>query len=157
MHKACRFRNHHMIKMLLDANIGDVLQRNMFGKRPLEMPHNDICNDPDIHRVFHHFIHENPYYYGKLIINKEPDYIFVVNRERWTVLEDQLDCINTKYEKKKRDRHEPFGLLHGEHKFIEWKFYRHSQDPDKTGIILIHFSDRILNLKAEEIGMRVQL
>ena len=129
----------------------------MFGKRPLEMPHNDICNDPLIKEVFEDFISENPFYFNKISINKEPDYIFVVDRSRKDVLIDQLDCINTKYEKKKRDRGEDFGLLHGEHKFLEWKEYRHSQDADKLGIILIHFSDRILNLKAEEIGMRVQL
>ena len=121
------------------------------------MPHNDICNDPSIKKVFDDFIYENGWYLNKIIINKEPDYIFEVDRSRKDVLIDQLDCINTKYEKKKRDRGEEFGLLHGEHKFIEWKQYRKSSDPDKTGLILIHFSDRILNLKAEEIGMRVQL
>ena len=77
-----------MIKMLLDANIGDVLQRNHFGKRPLEMPHNDICNDPNIKKVFEEFISENAFYFNKIIINKEPDYIFIVDRSRRDVLID---------------------------------------------------------------------
>ena len=50
-----------------------------------------------------------------------------------------------------------WGLLHGQRKFLDWKEYRLSKDPEKKGLILIHFSDRILNEKAEEIGMRVML
>lgn len=50
-----------------------------------------------------------------------------------------------------------WGLLHGERKFLDWKEYRLSKDPENKGLILVHFSDRILNEKAEEIQMRVIL
>ena len=48
LHKACRFRNPKLIKLLLDKKIGAIDQRNAFGKLPLEMPHNDILNDKRI-------------------------------------------------------------------------------------------------------------
>ena len=52
--------------------------------------------------------------------------MFVVNRKRQDVLTDQLEEINRRYEAKKRDRNDSFGLLHGERKFLDWKEYRHS-------------------------------
>jgi len=45
LHKSCRFRNPKMIKMILAKGVGDIMERNSFGKLPLEMPHNDILND----------------------------------------------------------------------------------------------------------------
>lgn len=41
-------------------------------------------------------------------------------------------------------------------RFLIWKEYKHSSKAD-LGLILVHFSDRILNVKAEEIGMMVHL
>ena len=73
------------------------------------------------------------------------------------MLTDQLEEINRRYEAKKRDRQDPFGLLHGTRKFLDWKEYRHSEAPEEKGLILVFFSDRILNLKAEEIQMTVHL
>ena len=81
--------------------------------------------------------------------------MFVVNQSRKEVLTEQLKAINTRYEDKKRNRADKFGLLHGSRKFLDWKEYRHSEKPEKLGLILVYFSDRILNLKAEEIKMRV--
>ena len=83
--------------------------------------------------------------------------MFVVNWNRKDVLIDQLQAINDSYDAKKRDKADSFGLLHGERKFLDWKEYRHSDDPKNKGLILVHFSDRILNLKAEQIEMRVLL
>ena len=68
-----------------------------------------------------------------------------------------MQAINDEYDKAKRDKGEGFGMLHGENKFISWRKFSHSADPDKTNLILVHFSDRILNRKAEEIGMMVHL
>ena len=86
IHKACRFRNPRMIKMLFDKRIGDIFQRNSFGKLPHEMPHNDILNDPAIKNVFENYIkeHQEEFLANKVTIplNKEPDYIFIVNRSR---------------------------------------------------------------------------
>ena len=48
LHKACRFRNPNMIEMVLKAGIASVTDRNIMGKTPLEMPHNDILNDRKI-------------------------------------------------------------------------------------------------------------
>ena len=67
-----------------------------------------------------------------------------------------MQALNDTYEKAKREDDE-FGLLNGENKFISWKKFCHSADPDRTHLILVHFSDRILNRKAEEIGMMVHL
>lgn len=50
-----------------------------------------------------------------------------------------------------------FGLLKSDRKFLDWKLYRHSQDPDGTRLVLVFFSDRILNHKAEEIEMKVHV
>ena len=53
----------------------------------------------------------------------------------------------------KRDRRVDFGLLEDidqTYKFIIYKEYKHSSKADQ-GLILVHFSDRILNVKAEEI------
>ena len=83
--------------------------------------------------------------------------MFVVNSSRKDVLLEQLEAINDNYERKKRDKADPFGLLHGERKFLDWKEYRHSKFPETKTLILVFFSDRILNLKAEEIGMCVHL
>ena len=157
MHKACRFRNVNMIKMLLDKEIGSLEQRNYLGKLPLEMPHNDILNDLRIRKVFEEYFEKNPHLKGKINLNPEPDYMFVVNLSRKDVLTDQLEAINDNYDAKKRDKEDAFGLLHGTRKFLDWKEYKHSSEPDKKGLILIYFSDRILNMKAEETNMRVHL
>lgn len=90
-------------------------------------------------------------------LDKEPDYMFVVSLKRQDVLTDQLEEINRRYEGKKRDRADPFGLLPGQRKFIDWKEFKHSAAPENKGLILVHFSDRILNMKAEEILMQVHL
>lgn len=45
-----------------------------------------------------------------------------------------------------------FGLLEdedGNSKFLRWSEYIHSAETKGLGLILVHFSDRILNLKAE--------
>ena len=157
MHKACRFRNVNMIKMLLDKEIGSLEQRNYLGKLPLEMPHNDILNDLRIRKVFEEYFEKNPHLKSKINLNPEPDYMFVVNLSRKDVLTDQLEAINDNYDAKKRDKEDAFGLLHGTRKFLDWKEYKHSSEPDKKGLILIYFSDRILNMKAEETNMRVHL
>ena len=54
-------------------------------------------------------------------------------------------------------RKDTFGLLDAKRKYLDYREYKHSQDPENKGLILVYFSDRILNLKAEEIGMRVRL
>lgn len=59
MHKACRFRNAGMIEILLKNGIGDIIQRNLFGRLPLEQPHNDIMNDKKIKLVFESFVDNN--------------------------------------------------------------------------------------------------
>ena len=69
--------------MLLDKNIGSLIQRNIYAKLPHEMPHNEILNDPQINKVFKEHLTIN----GGVLLNsdikipliKEPDYVFVVN------------------------------------------------------------------------------
>ena len=158
MHKACRFRNPKMIEMLLQAEIGRLDQRNIIGRMPLEMPHNDILNDRQIKSLFSNFVQQHGERYKNIVVlNKEPDYMFVVNKDRAEVLTDQLEEINKAQVKRHGKNNDEFGLLHSKRKFIDWKEYRMSTDPDKTSLILVHFSDRILNLKAEDIHMMVQL
>ena len=62
MHKACRFRNASMISMILESGIASISQRNMMGKTPVEMPHNDILNDLQIKQVFEKFLEREPQY-----------------------------------------------------------------------------------------------
>lgn len=92
LHKACRFRNATLIKLLLDKNIGAIDERNAFGKLPLEMPHNDILNDPRIKEVFKNYMAANEKELLEkkvnITLNKEPDYMFVVKWDRKDVLTD---------------------------------------------------------------------
>ena len=61
-----------------------------------------------------------------------------------------------------------YGLLKGyisidvdgnetESSFLAYKVYRKSDAPDTEVLVLVYFSDRILNLKAEEIKLKVHL
>ena len=139
--------------MILNSRIANLEQRNYLGRLPLEMPHNDILNDNKIKKAFEEYLEKNPHLKSKINLNKEPDYMFVVNLSRKEVLTEQLEAINENYEGKKRDRQDSFGLLNNPphtRKFLDWKEYRHSQDPENKGLVLVYFSDRILNLKAEE-------
>ena len=126
------------------------------------MPHNNILNDPEIKSIFEDFIKSRYSQKDKdellevISLRKEPDYMFVVCIDREKVLTDQLETINLKYEKRKRNDLDKFGLLNGVRKFIDYKIYTYSRDL-KYRLILVFFSDRILNLKAEEIGIRVRL
>lgn len=92
MHKACRFRNPRLIKLLLDQKIGDIDRRNSFGKLPLEMPHNDILNDRRIKEVFREYVIANAEELRRkkvhIQLEKEPDYMFVVKWDRKEVLTD---------------------------------------------------------------------
>ena len=101
--------------------------------------------------------------------------MFVVKWDRKEVLTDQLQAIEDHYQTVKRDRSDTFGLLDNpnfvyresddeyedgrekyKNRFLIWKEYKHSSKAD-LGLILVHFSDRILNVKAESIGMMVHL
>ena len=46
------------------------------------MPHNDILNDRRIKAVFDDFLQEHPQMREKIVTEKEPDYMFVVNLKR---------------------------------------------------------------------------
>ena len=89
--------------------------------------------------------------------------MFVVKRTRASVLTDQLDGINESYSKRRLDPKDPeYGLLDGDKKYLSWKMYKKSGEEGKPenqrdSLVLVHFSDRILNYKAEELGMRVHL
>ena len=45
----------------------------------------------------------------------------------------------------------------GTPRFIDWSVYKHSSEDKGLGLILVHFSDRILNMKAEDSQMMVHL
>ena len=40
---------------------------------------------------------------------------------------------------------------------LKWKTFKHSQDPEKKMVVLVSFSDLILNKAAEEQGLLIQL
>ena len=86
LHKACRFRNCNMIRILLESGIADMTKRNYLGKLPLEMPHNDILNDLGIKQVFAEYLEQRPDLKDSVRLEKEPDYMFVVNLKRKEVL-----------------------------------------------------------------------
>ena len=104
-------------------------------------------------------------------MKKEPDFMFVVNAGRGNVLTDQLDAINDNYtENTILDPKDPdYGLLDdikddegNSQRFLSYKIYQKSgedgkKDDDKTDLVLVYFSDRILNKKAEDIKMKVHL
>ena len=104
-------------------------------------------------------------------MKKEPDFMFVVNHGRRDVLLDQLDAINDNYtENTILDPKDPdYGLLdqnedEGEEskRFLSYNIYPKSGETgknsdDRTDLVLVYFSDRILNKKAEDIKMKVHL
>lgn len=64
---------------------------------------------------------------------------------------------------RRRDPKDPdYGLLEGS-KYLDWKVFKKSGEEEKKdenkkqSLVLVHFSDRILNYKAEELGMMVHL
>jgi len=64
----------------------------------------------------------------------EPDYIFRANLNRVFVLEDQLQAL-----------------------CLDYKIYRYSQKPEEECVVLVYFSDDVLNEEAENSRFRVQL
>ena len=92
------------------------------------MPHNDILNDKEINKVFKEYIEASApsEVLQRIPLEKEPDYVFVVNPKRKDVLTSQLEEINNDYEKSKRDMSTNFGLLHGERKYLDYKCYPHT-------------------------------
>ena len=80
----------------------------------------------------------------------------------------QLAAINENYEEQPRDESDDYGLLKGftsvdvdgsekPSVFLAYKVYRKSDAPETQCLVLVYFSDRILNLKAEEIKLKVHL
>ena len=51
LHKALRFRNHKMIRLLMARHVGSLTERNRAGRLPLEIPHNNILVDDKIRRA----------------------------------------------------------------------------------------------------------
>ena len=90
LHKACRFRNHRMIKMIIGMSNNLIKQRNVFGQLPLEMPHNDILNDERIKKIFAAHLNQYADLITHIKLEKEPDYVFVVAKDRIEVLTSQL-------------------------------------------------------------------
>lgn len=80
-----------MLELLLDKEVGDMRQRNNQAKLPFEMPHNDILNAESIKAVVQEYrLRKGAWIENYVVMDKEPDYIFVVNKERINVLTDQL-------------------------------------------------------------------
>ena len=178
MHKAFRFRNDKLVRLLLVKNVGSLLERNQAGRLPLEIPHNQILSDKKMYNAVKESV-PNDFMakHDEIVMRKEPDYMFVVNDSRKDVLLDQLKAIDEKYAlQTKLDPKDPdYGLLddkmereikEGEEvkpmRFLGYSEYKKSgeeglADDKKNSLILVHFSDRILNKKAEDIKMRVHL
>ena len=64
--------------------------------------------------------------------------------------------INKKCSRKRHIRGDNLGQLTSANKFLDYKTYTNTRIVEQE-LILVYFSDRILNIKAEEIGMRVRL
>ena len=45
LHKAFRFRNDKLVKLLLIRKVGSITSRNKMGRLPLEVPHNSVLSD----------------------------------------------------------------------------------------------------------------
>lgn len=63
---------------------------------------------------------------------KDPNYIFIVNSVRAYVLTDQLTALG-----------------------LAFKLFKHSKFPTKKAIVLVYFTDKILNKQAEKDEIRV--
>ena len=51
MHKAFRFRNDKLVRLLLTKKVGSLTTRNQAGRLPLEIPHNNILSDRRLKRA----------------------------------------------------------------------------------------------------------
>ena len=179
LHKAFKFRNDKLVRLLLVKNVGDLLARNHAGRLPLEIPHNSILSDPKVKKAVSESVPNDLIAkHDAIVMKKEPDYMFVVNTARKEVLTDQLKAINKKYtDDTKLDPDDPdYGLLDENEVAIDEESFKEPQpmrflsyneypqsgeekksEDQKSTLILVHFSDRILNKKAEDIKMKVHL
>ena len=98
LHKAFRFRNDKLVRLLLVKNVGNLLARNQAGRLPLEIPHNQILSDKKMYKAVKESV-PNDFMakHDEIVMNKEADYMFVVNDSRKDVLLDQLKAIDEKY------------------------------------------------------------
>ena len=68
-----------------------------------------------------------------------------------------MEALNRKYSEKRRDPSDlDYGLLDGERQYLDYKIYAKTGAGEQS-LVLVHFSDRILNFKAEELKLRVHL
>ena len=89
LHKAFRFRNHKLVKLLLTKKVGSLLVRNKMGRLPLEIPHNNILSDPNLKKAVTETVPADVISkHDEIQMTKEPDYMFVISRTRMTVLTD---------------------------------------------------------------------
>ena len=51
LHKAFRFRNARLVRLLLTKKVGSLTTRNQAGRLPLEIPHNSILSDKDLKKA----------------------------------------------------------------------------------------------------------
>lgn len=65
---------------------------------------------------------------------RDPNYIFVANSNRCYVLTDQLEALGLSY-----------------------KTFKHSREPTKKTMVLVYFTDKLLNKQAEKDGLRISL
>ena len=101
LHKAFKFRNDKLVRLLLVKGVGDLLARNHAGRLPLEIPHNSILSDPKMKKaVMESVPNELIAKHDAIVMKKEPDYMFVVNTARKDVLLDQLAAIDRAYNEK---------------------------------------------------------
>ena len=93
LHKAFRYRKLDIIKKMFEYQIGDLRQRNVLGKTPLEIPHNDPLVDVELKDMVRQELGPIEKEDG-ISLEKEPDYIFECPLSRVAIIEDQLDAIN---------------------------------------------------------------
>ena len=118
LHFAFRSKKPATIDLVIRAGFGELDHRNYQGKTPKESTHNVILME-DTKKLLEAFdpTSQRP---------REPNYVFIVNAKRVSVLTDQL--VNSLR--------------------LTVKVFKHIKEPHKKAVVLVFFEDEILNREA---------
>lgn len=128
------------VVMLLKDKINNGVDGEKFGKpdklnrrglRGVDMPHNIPYGLDD---------------------SREADYLIVIDKARKNIVEKLIELTNQKYKNQ-------FGNKTSleSNEAMEYKIFDYSKKPDKQSILIIYFSDELLDYYADELELKVSL
>ena len=129
LHFAFRTKRVNTLDLIIRAGYGDIDHRNLLGKTPKETTHNQQV-DKATRNLLMQFDPTSQR-------QRDADYLFVADASRVDVLIDQFKSL--KLDKKDKD----------------YRIYRHTFFPEKKVIVLVFFTDKLLNREAEQQELKI--